>query len=321
MPEKKHRYLQFSRKERWGIYLLLGAVILVFAAPSWLQLLFPRKKSNANPADFGRLPVMVKDDSAAKKQYASKRTFHKKFHTEDDPQRENTTASLFYFDPNTLGAEGWEKLGIRSKTAQTIVNYRSKGGRFNTPEDLDKIFGLSNRDVERLMPYVQIAETVRETKTARSNYTPDYKYTDKYPPKKPDMTLNINTADTATWKLLPGIGAGYARRIVHFREKLGGFHHLLQVAETKGLPDSVFQKIKDRLICPSFALETININTASAEILATHPYISKNLANNIVQYRNQHGPYHSVDDLQKLVLVSNEIYLKINAYLSVKIKN
>ena len=134
------------------------------------------------------------------------------------------------------------------------------------------------------------------------------------------MILNINTADSTKWILLPGIGAGYARRIIYFREKLGGFCSVNQVAETRGLPDSVFQKIKAQLVCPEYIIEKININTATPEQLMQHPYITKQVANNIVQYRNRHGPYMALPDLHKLALVTEEMYRKISPYLAVKNK-
>jgi hypothetical protein len=49
---------------------------------------------------------------------------------------------LFYFDPNTLSAEGWKKLGLRDKTIHTIQNYLGKGGILRNPEDLQKVYGL-----------------------------------------------------------------------------------------------------------------------------------------------------------------------------------
>ena len=56
-------------------------------------------------------------------------------------QQEN----CFYFDPNTLSKDGWQKLGIRDKTIKTIQNYLSKGGHFRKPEDLQRVYGLRNK--------------------------------------------------------------------------------------------------------------------------------------------------------------------------------
>lgn len=311
MQENKQRYFQFSRRERWGIYVLLCGIVIVFSAPSWLQYLFLQK--HYEPVPISQLPVAV-IDSSTEKTYTKKYYPKEYFEFDDEPERYNNDRQLFSFDPNTISAAEWEKLGVRPKTIQTIQNYLSKGGRFRKPEDIDNIFGLSDKDVQRLLPYVQIAEQPATEKPYANSF--NNHYPEQFPSKNKTIMLNINSADTLQWKLLPGIGAGYARRIVNYRSKLGGFHSIEQVAEVYGLPDSVFQKIKPQLQYEETTIAKININTATPELLVAHPYISKNLANLIVNYRKQHGPYKSLSDLKKLALVPEDIYLKINAYLA-----
>jgi hypothetical protein len=50
-------------------------------------------------------------------------------------------------------------LGLRAKTIQTIINYRSKGGKFKNAEDIRKIWGLRKDEADRLIPYIKIADT------------------------------------------------------------------------------------------------------------------------------------------------------------------
>lgn len=313
MQEKQQNYFQFTRRERRGIYVLLCGIVLVFAAPSWLHYFLPQKKYP--PVSLSQIPIAVVD-TGTERTYSRK--YYPKHYSEFDndfePARyENNDHPLFYFDPNTLSAGEWEKLGVRPKTVQTIQNYLSKGGRFRKPEDIGHIFGLSDKEVQRLLPYVRM-----EQPATNSIYAEPKKdnYPNTFPSKNKTIMLNINTSDTLQWKLLPGIGASYARRIVNYRSKLGGFHSIEQVAEVYGLPDSVFQKIKPQLEYNEATIARININTAPVETLMAHPYISKNLASLIVNYRKQHGPYKNISDLKKLALVPEDIFLKINAYLA-----
>lgn len=222
---------------------------------------------------------------------------------------------LFYFDPNTLTVEGWMKLGVREKTANTIKNYISKGGKFYKPEDIGKIWGLHEDLVKRLLPYVKI-EIKTETKYVSDKTSEQYKIYEK--PKPVINTVDINAADTAALIALPGIGSKLAGRIVAFRDKLGGFYKTEQVAETFALPDSTFQKIKGRLVINNDNVQKININKATLDELKTHPYIRYNIANIIVQYRNMHGNFATVDDLKKIMIITDEIYNKVSPYLSVK---
>lgn len=133
-----------------------------------------------------------------------------------------------------------------------------------------------------------------------------------YIPKEVD----INKADTTVFMALPGIGAKLAARIVKYREALHGFYSIDQVGETYGLPDSTFKKIRKWLVVKDTCIQKININTASLQELKT-PYINPNLANAIYQYRQQHGSYQNLQDLRKIVLVSDSLFNKVSLYLSI----
>ena len=45
------------------------------------------------------------------------------------------------------------------------------------------------------------------------------------------QAIDINTADSAAWVALNGIGPGFAKRIMTYREKLGGFYQVDQLKE------------------------------------------------------------------------------------------
>jgi competence ComEA-like helix-hairpin-helix protein len=72
---------------------------------------------------------------------------------------------------------------------------------------------------------------------------------------------------------------------------------------------------------PFLKLETnfvkkFNINTATKDEMKSHPYIKWNLANAIVEYRNQHGNFSSLEDLKKISLITTEVFDKIKSYLA-----
>jgi competence protein ComEA len=84
------------------------------------------------------------------------------------------------------------------------------------------------------------------------------------------------------------------------------------------LPDSTFQKLKPYFTLSSQAVRKLNINTATKDELHAHPYIDRKLANVIVEYRNQHGHYQSIDDLQNLILLDEATFQKIRNYLAIE---
>lgn len=309
MENHWREYFTFTKKERTGIIVLLLLIAIISALP-W-SFNDVHKNNNTSLDEYERklanaLTTPGYIDSSRGKRYK-----------EEDggiyfEPKKVTTGSLFNFDPNTLDAAGWKKLGIRDKTIHTIQNYLAKGGRFRKPADVSTIYGMRKEDFERLEPYMQIAETV---KPAQFWVTPTREPGFKKPLPE---SIDVNTADTSAFITLPGIGSKLALRITSFREKLGGFYTVEQVGETYGLADSVFQRIKSYLNCANPVTRTININTADAATLKLHPYIKWNIANAIVQYRQQHGQFSSVEELRQIVAITPEIFQKIVLYLSVK---
>jgi competence ComEA-like helix-hairpin-helix protein len=225
---------------------------------------------------------------------------------------------LFYFDPNTISEFEWKILGLKEKTIKTIENYRNKGGHFYKPEDLQRIYGLHDDEYERLKPYIKIEskapKTNEESVSSRlkEETQPSKTYTIRY------SIIDINNADTTAFISLPGIGSKLAARIVTFREKLGGFYSVEQIGETYGLPDSTFQKIKQWLKLDNASVKKININTATVDELNAHPYIKFSIANPIIAYRNEHGSFSKIEDIKKVMAVTEEIYKKIAPYLSLQ---
>lgn len=315
-------YLSFTRKERIGVLIIAGIILLTFFVPHFtkrssvykpvqMDTTWMAAVKNLEIKDSGYTKETLKDeDNAYTYQYDQKKSNY----------NENNTikGELFYFDPNITSSADWKRLGLRDKTIQTIQNYLSKGGHFYKPEDLQKIYGLYKDEFERLLPYVKIeAKTlIADEQFVSSKPSSEPQSTKNYPPKY--SAIDINTADTSAFISLPGIGSKLALRIVTFREKLGGFYSVDQIGETYGLPDSTFQKIKQYLKLENASVKKININTASVDELKAHPYIKFSLANPIVAYRTEHGAFSKVEDIKKVMVVTDEIYKKIEPYLTLQ---
>jgi competence ComEA-like helix-hairpin-helix protein len=302
-------YLSFSRKDRIGLLALVLLILVIYLLP---QFFSQRSKTLAIKELDGLRPAMdtllspegVKrgeDDFEKALSYPSRPT-------------ENPPSELFRFNPNTLPVEGWRRLGLSEKTSKTIENYRNKGGRFHKPEDLKKIWGLPGGFYERVKDYISLGPNKENSSDARpmqkENLFAPAAYRDF--PKSP---VDINTADTTDFILLPGIGSKLASRIISFREKLGGFHSVEQVGETYGLADSVFQRIKPRLLIANATLRKINLNTATKDQLKSHPYFRWPLAGAIVEYRTQHGSFKTLDELRQVKLIDEAAFKRIVPYL------
>ncbi|MGH1435284.1 MAG: helix-hairpin-helix domain-containing protein [Lewinella sp.] len=213
------------------------------------------------------------------------------------------------FNPNDVSKNTLQTMGISEKVAHNWTRFIASGGRFRKPEEIQKVYGLSTTDFERLLPYVELPETANDA-FASADDTPR-----TYEDVSTKVVVDINQASAAEWQELRGIGPAFSKRIVNFRDKLGGFQSVQQVSETYGLPDSVFQKISLQLR-PSPILRKLKINTATVEELATHPYLRFSDARMIVSYREEHGAYAATADLDKLYGLEEQTKQKIKPYLS-----
>ncbi len=323
-------YLRFTKKDRVGVIVLLSLIFIVVLLP----YLWPVKKAvQPGKAELDKLRSQTAQLTQKESAGAINNDKYDPPAAYNHPGKKNYSGKkteVFYFDPNTLDEAGWLRLGIREKTAITIQKYIAKGGRFRKPEDIGKIYGLFKDDYERLLPYVKIENQPGfekkytgektesrfndEKRESADNYKPSYPAKKTFPVKN----IEINNADTTAFIALPGIGSKLAARIINFRDKLGGFYSVQQIAETYGLPDSTFNKIKGSLQCSNAAVHQLNINTADANTLKQHPYIRWNIANAIIQYRAQHGNFKAVEDLQQIAIVTPEILKKIAPYLFVQ---
>ncbi len=307
-------YFKFSKKERAGIFVIIFLILFFLALPFFYPYILPQKIYDHK--DFEKEVSELSNkklDSSNNNEDNNYQSFYQP--SEKEYPYKASKAALFYFDPNTLPFDGWLKLGIKEKTAKTIQNYLSKGGKFYKPDDIAKIWGMHKEDVKRLVPFVKIPPKPVNQFTDSKNAEP-VKYTEK--PKTSIGRVEINTADTSAFIALPGIGSKLANRIVSFREKLGGFYSIEQVAETFALPDSTFQKIKHWLTINSSTIKQVNINNASVDEMKQHPYLRYNLANAIVQYRVQHGNFSSLDEIKKITLITDEIFAKTAPYLTIR---
>ena len=305
-------YLDFTRKEKNGIIFSLCLILFLVFLPFLYDYFFSppitdQKKiqEELNALEGQLLEYPGHSSTSVNSTQSTKNSFGQFNHAD-----ETVLHHLSSFDPNTLSAEGWAQMGLQRKTINTIQHYLSKGGVFRKPEDIKKIWGISDHLAMQLLPYIKINK-----QSADQNNFPQHKFTER---KKVALSIiDINISDSAEIESLPGIGPTLARRIIKYRDRLGGFYSIDQVAETYGLPDSTFQKIKSRIKQTPFPLKKINVNLATLEEFKSHPYINYRLANAMVAYRKQHGKFLSVEDIKKILLIDEETFNKIVNYLVV----
>lgn len=213
----------------------------------------------------------------------------------------------FPFNPNDLQLEQWKEIGLTEKQAKTIINYRTKGGKFYKKEDFKKMFCITSEEYDILEPYIIIPQKDNKNLT-----------TIKYETKaKPLFVVEINTADTNDLQEIKGIGPSFARRIAKYRDLLGGFIKKEQLMEVFGMDSTRYNQIQASFTINASNVQKININKASIQDLKKHPYFDYYLAKSIVTYRTKNGDYKSVSDIKKANLIYDDFYDRVSPYLTV----
>jgi competence protein ComEA len=316
---KKLRYwirrnFGFSQGEVNGFLVLIGAMVLLTAAP-WLFKLAtaPPPGTFSNGGDQQLLDSLVAQLEAKQPERTGRRDVYQ------------VPTALRPFNPNHLSEAQWQELGLPKFMAQRILNYRKKVGDFTHKAQLGTIYDFPDSVFQQLYPYIQLPETkpsrynrnqgIAANSGSASN--PNWVNNPRTRERFILAPFNINTADTTALKQIRGIGSKLSARIVKYRDGLGGFHSMAQVQEVYGLPPAIVDSLQKYTFVPrSNTINQVSLNTASADELKAHPYISSNIARAIVAYREQHGAYRQVEEVRQIKIVTAELYEKMSPYLA-----
>ena len=168
----------------------------------------------------------------------------------------------------------------------------------HTPDTFRRIVYI--RDTVRRKWYVW--DTVRvEVKSVR--------YAAKSRPLNP---LDLNASDSTKLVKLPGIGPATALKIIRYRERLGGYSDITQLAEIEGLPDSL---MKWFIITDTIPLTKIQVNRATLAELRRHPYIDFYQARAIVEFRDERGAIKSPEQLSFMEEFTAQDLVRLNPYI------
>ncbi|PKP35563.1 MAG: hypothetical protein CVT98_10130 [Bacteroidetes bacterium HGW-Bacteroidetes-15] len=131
------------------------------------------------------------------------------------------------------------------------------------------------------------------------------------------LLIELNSADTIQLTKLRGIGKGYARRIIAYRQLLGGYHNPNQLLEVYGFPKDLFESISPHIWVDTLSVNKININMVDYQDLRKHPYLNEHQAKSIIYYRETIGNIKSINEIFKNKLVDSKTFDRIKNYLTV----
>lgn len=295
----------FSKADRTVLMFLVG----VLTGVALCMLLMPRSE-NVTTIDESQTTHDLTDATVVK-QRDTLNNKQKAFYYQQEQRRVET----FEFDPNTADSTQLLRLGLQPWQVRNIYKYRAKGGRYHRPEDFSRLYGLTKGDYDRLLPFIKIADEYKlmsdipQVKVAKNDTVAKGLYQEKL---KEGETVDLNKADTTLLKKVPGIGSYYARRIVEYRKRLGGFVSVGQLSELKDFPEG----LERWFVVSSIELEPIYINKLSIDALRRHPYLNFYQAKVIVEHRRKYGPIKKLQSLSLYEEFSSSDLERLQQYVN-----
>ena len=137
----------------------------------------------------------------------------------------------------------------------------------------------------------------------------------KFGGRRRQQAIDINTADSTAWVALNGIGPGFAKRIITYREKLGGFYQVDQLKEVYGLDSVWIKENKALLKVGAGVYRFLKINQVEWKDFR-HPYLPYGQSKVILAYRKQHGSINDFDVLQNMQLLDQAAWRRLKPYVS-----
>lgn len=210
---------------------------------------------------------------------------------------EGKAAERFPFDPNHADSTQLLRLGLSPWQVRAIYRYRALGGVYRRVADFAKVPGLTAGQYAQLKPYVRIgsdAQPASELPEVKAIALRDsLRRLGRIAKLSAGEHVDLNAADTAAFKRVPGIGSYYASRIVSYGNSLGGYVSVNQLDEIDGFPPEA----KPFFVIGNASTRPLLINRLSLKQLLRHPYLNFFQARDIVDYRKVHGTIRQLDDL------------------------
>ena len=274
--------LFLSRSEKRGLLLLL--FLLLCVSGGMLYVGMTERVGTVvqlSPGDAAELEAFAEATKERKRQREVERT---------------TIASPFPFNPNTADSATLIKVGLKSWQVKNLLAYRRAGGRWKDADDFKRLYGLSDEDYQRLRPYIKIPPPVKDVYFTEKDRARQDSLRQLRPEKFAELTvLDLNTVDTLTLRKIPGVGVGYSRSIVSYRQRLGGFVSVAQLKEIDGLPARIEEWFT---VDENAEVNRISINKSDFKTLLRHPYLSYEQVKVITTHIRKYGPLRSWKDLQ-----------------------
>ena len=305
--EPVRKWFTFNKGERVAIITIMAAIILLILA----CLLRPARKSLSDVSLHNLDSLLALRQAAIEEQQQQKM----------EQTQETTELHPFPFNPNTLTEDEWRQMGLTDRQVRNIMNYKAKGGKFYSKNDLGKLYTISEEEFAQLEPFIVLPEVSRgkntNTKATSQGGVSAGSTAETTAPseKKVIPVVDLNTVDSTALVELPQIGPYTAVRIIEFREKLGGFVDKEQLRDVKGMDEARFAAIQPYINLVAVEIQKVDVNRDDFKTLVHHPYLSYEQVKRIVNQRERRGIIKNWAQLEALIKDEGEVNPLLEHYV------
>lgn len=285
-------YFSYSTAEKRGLIILLVLLVGIYVIPVFFKnndgekIIFDEEKQ----AKFQKIIGDFEKRSVGKNK-----------------------VEYFNFDPNTATQEQLRKLGFKEFQIKNLNKYRSIGGRIKNKSDLQKIYGISKDDYNRLKEFIQIKSNVK-TQIKKKEFKKKKSYL---------FAFNPNKLSISGWDSL-GVDKKIANRIQNYIKAGGVFKSKNDLNKIYGFDTLILAKLKPYITIPKQvtakypkAKPLISLNICDTTELKSLPGIGTVLSKRIIKYRKILGGFTQKNQLLEVYGVSKDKYERISKFISV----
>lgn len=270
-------HFKFAKAERSGILFLL--LLICMLQLSYFYINIPKEASYFDDQELAM--------------------FQKRVDSLRSIALEKQKPKIFPFNPNFISDYKGFTLGMSTEEIDRLHEFRALNKYVNTVKEFQQVTKVSDSLLEIISPYFKFPDWVTKKKKTKKQYK-TFSNTKKKVVEVA-VKMDLNTATAEQLKTVYGIGEKLSVRIVKYRNKLGGFVLEKQLQDVYGLKSEVIQNVWKKFSIQSKPkIQKVNINTCTQEELHKIPYISYNLADEIINQRILREGFKTFEDLTKI---------------------
>lgn len=198
------------------------------------------------------------------------------------------------FRMDTVSVRFLTTVGFSERQAAVIINYRDMRGGLYSIDEFAQCYVVDDDICDTLAYYIIFPE--REKPAIKG-------------------LIEINSADSAMLRSVFGIGEKSVTDILEYRERLGGFYDLRQLAEVKSVTENNFEKILTQIYCDSCKISKIDINFATQAQLERHPYIAPRKLRKLLSKRQLKGGWSKIEEMVDDDIFTEQEAERVRPYL------